>query len=142
MPSLFKLKDGLSIDSRANKMDSVPAPLKGRVAVVTGGSRGLGACIAETFAQHGCTHIAITYSTNKDKAQETEKRIAAISTGIKTFSFAIEITDPKCGKYTVEQSLKGLGVDHIDIMVSSAAKADAEAFQYAEHMTKEHWDEM
>ncbi|KAF2172303.1 hypothetical protein M409DRAFT_17538 [Zasmidium cellare ATCC 36951] len=121
-------------------MDSVPAPLKGKAAIVTGGSRGIGACISETFAKNGCTHIAITYNSNKSLAEETEKKITAINSKIKTFSLQTDVADANCGKYTVEESLKGLGVDHIDIMVSCAALADISTFQTAEQMTKEHWD--
>lgn len=123
-------------------MESVPAPLKGKVAIVTGGSRGLGACIAETFAKNGCTHIAITYNSNKSMAEDTEKKIAAINSKIKTFSLQTDVTDADCGKITVEESLKGLGVDHIDIMVSCAAIVDIATFQTAAEMTKEHWDKM
>lgn len=121
-------------------MESIPAPLKGKVAIITGGSRGLGACIAETFATHGCTHIAITYISNKAMAEDVEKKIKSISSKITTCSFKTDVADPECGKSTVEQSLKGLGVDHIDIMVSCAAKVDIDEFQTAENITKEHWD--
>ena len=53
--------------------------LASRVAFVTGGSRGIGACIAETLAKNGCTHVAITYNTNKSMAEDVEKRIAGIN---------------------------------------------------------------
>lgn len=51
-------------------METVTAPLKGKGAVVTGGSRGIGAGIAKKFAQEGCTYIAITYHTKKERAED------------------------------------------------------------------------
>ncbi|KAK4496838.1 hypothetical protein PRZ48_011287 [Zasmidium cellare] len=123
-------------------MNFIPAPLEGKVAIVTGGSRGIGAVIAETLARHGCTHIAITYNSNKAQAEVTEKKIASINSKIKTFTLKTDVCDAECGRYTVEESLKGLGVDHIDIMVSCAALAVFSTFQTADAMTKEHWDTM
>ena len=44
----------------------IPAPLAGKVSVITGGSCGIGAGIAIDFASKGCTGIVITYAGNKD----------------------------------------------------------------------------
>lgn len=50
--------------------------LQGKVALVTGGSRGIGAAIARRFAQEGC-NVAISYTSSEEKAlslvQELEK---------------------------------------------------------------------
>jgi len=44
--------------------------LKGKVALVTGGSRGIGAAIVKRLAREGA-HVAFTYVSNPDRANET-----------------------------------------------------------------------
>jgi NAD(P)-dependent dehydrogenase (short-subunit alcohol dehydrogenase family) len=48
--------------------------LQGRVAFVTGGSRGIGAAISRSLASQGAT-VAIGYSSNKDKAEEVRQSL-------------------------------------------------------------------
>jgi len=50
--------------------------LKGKVVLVTGGSRGLGAATAEAFAGHGAD-VVITYAASPDKAADVVDRIRA-----------------------------------------------------------------
>jgi 3-oxoacyl-[acyl-carrier protein] reductase len=53
--------------------------LSGKVALVTGGSRGIGRAIVEDLARSGAT-VAFTYVSNAEKAKELETELAAIST--------------------------------------------------------------
>lgn len=123
-------------------METVPAPLKGKVAVVTGGSRGIGAATTRIFAQQGCTHLAITYYTNKDKAEEVLATVREINSKIKTCAIAVDVLDPEIGPKVVKQALEGLGTDHIDILVSNAASVDAVNFPPVAQITKEQWDDL
>lgn len=41
--------------------------LQDKIALITGGSRGIGAAIAKRFAKEGC-HVAISYAESKEKA--------------------------------------------------------------------------
>ena len=50
--------------------------LKGKVALVTGGSRGLGAATAEALAGHGAD-VAISYAASAEKAQAVVERLKA-----------------------------------------------------------------
>jgi len=52
--------------------DSGKGKLAGRVALVTGGSRGIGAGIATAFAAEGAS-IAFTYHEREDRAREVVK---------------------------------------------------------------------
>ncbi len=49
-------------------------PLEGRVALVTGGTRGIGAAICASLAQHGAT-VGAGFSTNREKAEEMLQRL-------------------------------------------------------------------
>ena len=121
-------------------MDTITAPLKGKFAVVTGGSQGIGAGIAQKFAYQGCTHIAITYNTNKDKAESILSSIRKINSKIETCAFAADVLDPEFGVKVVKQSLAGLKTDHIDIMVSNACYVDVTGMEPIADMTKDGWD--
>lgn len=119
-------------------VDSVKAPLSGKIAVITGASKGLGQAIAVDFAKQGCSHIAITYLTT-DPA-ETVSAIKTVSTDIVTYAVKADFHDDSFGAKVVEQSMKGLEVDHIDILVSNAALVDAEAYLPLEKIDKSTFD--
>jgi 3-oxoacyl-[acyl-carrier protein] reductase len=89
--------------------------LQNKIALVTGGSRGIGAAIAKRFAQEGC-HIAISYTASKDKAQALVKELE--KEGVK----AIALQADQADRAQVEAFVKQVG-DHfgkIDILVNNA----------------------
>ena len=47
-----------------------PLPLQGKLAIVTGGGRGIGAAVARALAQRGC-RVLITYRSNVDAAADS-----------------------------------------------------------------------
>ena len=57
--------------------------LENRVAVITGGSRGIGKGIALTFAKEGA-HIVFSYNRNKEAAENTVKEIESL--GVKALA--------------------------------------------------------
>jgi 3-oxoacyl-[acyl-carrier protein] reductase len=121
---------------------TIPAPLKGKVAIVTGGSRGIGASVAQVFAQQGVTHLATTYSSNKLKAEEVLESIKKQFPSIKTYTFAADVCDPGFGKKVIEESMKGLEVDHIDIVVSNAAPLNIESWPPIAEISHEQWNKL
>ena len=123
-------------------METVPAPLKGKIALITGGSRGIGAGTARKFAQQGCSHIAITYVNNKDAADRMLSAIQEISPKIKTCAVQADLLNPDFGPKVVKETLGGLGVDRLDIVVSNAAPVSTDKMIPALTMNKEDWDYM
>jgi NAD(P)-dependent dehydrogenase (short-subunit alcohol dehydrogenase family) len=85
--------------------------LKGRVALVTGGSRGIGFGIAKAFAAEGCeVHIA---ATNLDKLQTAASELSK--------AYGVKVT-PHAGDLTKLENVEALAkaVGDIDILVNNA----------------------
>ncbi|MFB7724389.1 3-oxoacyl-ACP reductase family protein [Nocardia sp. NPDC056100] len=89
--------------------------LIGKVALVTGGSRGIGAAIAERLAADGA-YIALTYVEAADQATAVAKRIEA--TGGRAVTIRADLTQPEAAARAVEQTVRELG--GIDILVNNA----------------------
>ncbi|KAH3666982.1 hypothetical protein WICMUC_005474 [Wickerhamomyces mucosus] len=90
--------------------------LKGKVAVITGGSRGIGYAVADAYAQAGADVVIIGHTpkviedaTNQLKSNYKDSKIA---------SYAVEVSDPKAVDDVVKQIEKEFGT--IDILVGNA----------------------
>ena len=53
--------------------------LEGKVAIVTGATRGIGKSIAQTFVEHGAT-VIFTYASSVEKASALEKELRELGT--------------------------------------------------------------
>jgi len=89
--------------------------LKGKVAVVTGGTRGIGRAIAEAFADEGA-NVAIC-ARNPEQVAETIKSLEA--KGVKAWGEAVDIADGPMLKAFVTRAGQTLG--GLDALVSNAS---------------------
>ena len=89
--------------------------LKGKRALVTGGSRGIGAATAQLFAEFG-VHVAIGYRSRKEDAEAMVKQIE--SHKVKGAAFAADIAKREGADALVQQASKALG--GLDFFVGNA----------------------
>jgi 3-oxoacyl-[acyl-carrier protein] reductase len=92
--------------------------LKGKVALVTGGSRGIGAATARALAAEGAD-IAITYVASADKAQAVVRELEAL--GVMAVAFHADQADPVQVDDTVHAVVDRFG--RLDILVNNAGVA-------------------
>lgn len=90
--------------------------LKGKVALVTGGSRGLGAVIAEKLAEQGAD-IAISYVASADKAQAVVDQLTA--KGVRAIAIQSDQADSATARPLIDTVLSHFG--KLDILVNNAA---------------------
>jgi 3-oxoacyl-[acyl-carrier protein] reductase len=89
--------------------------LAGKIAIVTGGSRGIGRAISVALAQAGA-HVVVNYRSNEEAAKETLRRIE--EAGGKGEILGFDVADPESVDAAVKDAAKRHG--HIDILVNNA----------------------
>ena len=89
--------------------------LKGKTAVVTGGSRGIGKAICLKFAENGAD-IAFLYAGNTVKAEETVKELEGL--GVKAKAYQCNVADADAVAAVVKEIVKDFG--GIQILVNNA----------------------
>ena len=89
--------------------------LKGKTALVTGASRGIGKAIALKLAEHGAD-VVVNYVNNGEAAEEEVKKINGM--GRKALKFQADVSDRKALEEMVEFTAENLG--KIDILVNNA----------------------
>src|SRR5437762_1345339 len=92
--------------------------LEGRVALVTGGGRGIGKAIALGLAEDGAD-VAVNYRRDEDAARETVKEVEKL--GRRAYAYAASIDDYAQCEQMVEQTLADLS--KVDILVNNAGVA-------------------
>jgi NAD(P)-dependent dehydrogenase (short-subunit alcohol dehydrogenase family) len=92
--------------------------LKGKVALVTGGSRGLGAATAAALATEGAD-VAISYVASAEKAEQVVEQLKA--TGVRAIAIKSDQADPSAAQPLVDAVIAELG--RLDILVNNAAIA-------------------
>jgi 3-oxoacyl-[acyl-carrier protein] reductase len=100
--------------------------LSKKVALVTGGSRGIGAAIAKRLAAEGAT-VALTYSKDANSAAKVVKEIE--QAGGKAVAFQADAANAEAVRDAVEKTVAALG--GIDVLVNNAGTAIPKKFEDA-----------
>ncbi|WBW75102.1 versicolorin reductase [Schizosaccharomyces osmophilus] len=94
--------------------------LENKVAIVTGGSRGIGAGIVETLANRGAK-VAITFTSesSKDATEQLVKKIKDLGTSADAITIQADLRDIASAKHIVDTTVKAFGPT-IHILVNNA----------------------
>ncbi|WP_294334245.1 3-oxoacyl-[acyl-carrier-protein] reductase [uncultured Chryseobacterium sp.] len=107
--------------------------LEGKVALITGATRGIGKGIAEMYAQQGAK-IAFTYAGSVDKARELE---AALSSVTQIRGYQSDASDFDAAQILVDEVIAEFG--KIDILINNAGITKDNLLL---RMSKEDWDKV
>src|SRR5246127_2480775 len=98
--------------------------LEGKVALITGGSRGIGAAIAKRLAADGA-NVAVTYTRGADAAASVVKEIERA--GRKAIAIQADATDAHAVEAAVERTVATFG--RLDVLVNNAGTAIPKRFE-------------
>lgn len=105
-----------------------------KVAIVTGGSRGIGEAIALKLAESGA-HIAFSYVSSEEKAKALEEKLQSF--GVKARAFKSNAGDYADSEKMVNEVIKEFGT--IDILVNNAGISKDNLLL---RMTPDQWDDV
>jgi acetoacetyl-CoA reductase len=106
--------------------------LKGKVCLVTGGSRGIGRAIALELGQRGAS-VAVGYTSNKEAADQVAAEVA--THGGAAFAFGCDVKDPAAIGAAVASVIERFG--KIDVLVNNAGITRDRSLA---KMSSEEWD--
>jgi 3-oxoacyl-[acyl-carrier protein] reductase len=103
----------------------------GQVAIITGGSRGIGRAIAVRLAAEGA-RVLFTYKTNDEAAAETEALVK--TAGGTSVAIRADVSDPETAEKVAKDAMAAFG--RIDILVSNAGIVHNDLMM---RMSRDHW---
>ena len=108
--------------------------LEGKIAIITGASRGIGKGIAEKFISQGAT-VVFTYASSDDKARALEAELAAMGGTAK--GYKSDAADFNAAQALIDQVVADFG--NLDILVNNAGITRDTLLM---RMSEEQWDEV
>lgn len=118
----------------ANKEKSGMKLLENKTALITGGSRGIGATVAEIFAKNGA-NVAFTYLSSEARAKEVEAKLQDL--GVKAKAYKSDAADYEAAEELVKNVLEDFG--QLDTLVNNAGISRDNLLM---RITPEQWDEV
>lgn len=108
--------------------------LEGKVALVTGASRGIGKGIAQKFAEQGA-NVAFTYLSSVEKGEALVKELEAF--GVKAKGYRSDASDYKAAEELINNIVADFGT--VDVVVNNAGITRDGLLM---RMTEENWDDV
>jgi len=108
--------------------------LEGKVALITGGSRGIGAAIARKYAEQGAA-VAFTYHSSQERAQKIENELKEL--GSKAKAFQSDASSYEQAEALVKAVVEEYGT--VDILVNNAGITRDTLIL---RMSEEQWDQV
>ncbi|MDD5265418.1 MAG: glucose 1-dehydrogenase [Candidatus Bipolaricaulis sp.] len=97
-------------------MSLVGADLKGKVAVITGGSSGIGLGLSLAFAELGCHVVPTSEPGTEARVQETVRKLSSL--GVRSLALTTDVTCADQVDRLMERTVKELG--RLDVVVNCA----------------------
>jgi 3-oxoacyl-[acyl-carrier protein] reductase len=116
-------------------MNSNGGQLTGKVAVVTGGSSGIGAATVRRLASEGCT-VAVTYNKGEERARQLLAELPGRGHG----AFTLSLHDGSTVRALADQVRESYG--RVDILINSAGYTQPIAHADLDALTDELFDAM
>src|SRR3954466_13764462 len=108
----------MNFSTRSGDVPMAKDGLRGRTALVTGGSRGIGAAISRALAEAGAG-LAINYRERGDHAKNLANEL--LNTGVRAITVQADVSQPDAVAKMVDSIKSELGA--VDILVNNAGIA-------------------
>jgi len=108
--------------------------LEGKVALITGASKGIGNAIAKKYAEHGA-HVAFTYLSSVEKGQALEQELR--NYGVDAKGYRSDASDFSAAQELIDAIVSDFG--RLDILVNNAGITQDTLLL---RMTEEQWDKV
>ena len=109
--------------------------IKGKAAVVTGASRGVGQATALALARGGC-NVAINYRRSRETAEQTAS--AARALGVRAICVPADVADDAACRAMMDQAAREFG--RLDILVNNAGTTEFIPHGNLEDVLDSHWE--